>query len=177
MKDLITKWEKRTKVVEAAHFTRARVYYRYHRIFGAMLVLCSTLLGILSSSSLHLELGMNEALNGLIIAVLSLVVPILSAMLAFLGFQEKAVRHHDAAASFASLKRTLQIELANQHADDKATNSILMKVKTIWDNTTRDAPPLPFGKKYWKEQLDEDTYKHQSTWRNLFQRNKNQEEE
>jgi hypothetical protein len=107
---------------------------------GAITIVLSSLLGVLAheperdpSSFLH----RTELL-------LSVVVPVLTALVAFLRFDERSAMHHGAAAKFAALKRKLQIHYTECISKGCSADNLetLSEVCKIWNELTAQSPAL-----------------------------------
>lgn len=166
IREVLEYWEGTTLDIVDAHFESSVMFGRYHTVFGLVLVFSSSLLTILVSNN---ELIATHPVLDSVKIALSFVVPILSAMLAFLGFQKKSILHHGAAASFASINRNIQIIRKSDGSDIEIEKQII-HIKEVWDQSTRDAPALSFGRKYWinkrnkrKKERDEAAQKRADT--------------
>jgi len=106
-------WYDRTRIVEKAHFTRCALFRRRHVALGCVTIVCTSLLGVLSNLSpdhglLSVQVfGLNVANDSKVL--LTILAPVLTALVSFLRFDEKSSMHHNAAARFASMKRRLHI--------------------------------------------------------------------
>jgi hypothetical protein len=76
--------------------------------------------------------------------LLTILAPVLTALVAFLRFDEKSNMHHDAAARFASMKRRLHIMKSecSTGCDATAVKAELEKICWKWDALTLQAPAL-----------------------------------
>jgi hypothetical protein len=108
--------------------------------------MCTTLLGVLSN------LGPSHGIISFIHfyavtdlkMVLTILAPVLTALVSFLRFDEKASMHHNAAARFASMKRRLDIMKweCSTGCDQKKVKAELEKICEKWDALTLQAPAL-----------------------------------
>jgi hypothetical protein len=148
-------WCSRTRAVERAHFRRSVKFRSQHIILGSITIVLSSLLGVLthdpvrdSASSLY-KIGL----------LLSVIVPVLTALVAFLRFDERSAMHQNSAAKFAALKRKLQMHyterLSNGHGDDNVQTT-LSEVCRLWDELTIQSPAL--YKSDWPEIASYDKY-------------------
>jgi hypothetical protein len=109
-------------------------------LLGCATIVLSSLLGVLAheptrdpSSYLHkIEL------------FLSVIVPVLTALVAFLRFDERSAMHHNAAAKFAALKRKLQIHYTECISKGCSADNLetLTEVCKVWNELTVQSPAL-----------------------------------
>jgi hypothetical protein len=134
-------WYDRTRMVEKAHFTRCALFRQRHVKLGCITIICTTLLGVLSNL-----VGRNMSFDGAsdLKMVLTILAPVLTALVSFLRFDEKASMHHNAAARFASMKRRLHIMISecSTGCDQKKVKADLEKICEKWDALTLQAPAL-----------------------------------
>ncbi len=136
-------WCSRTRAVEKAHFRRCVRFRTQHVVLGCVTIACSTLLGVLvntdPNSSLHFIV---EDIK----PILTVVVPVLTALVSFLRFDERSAMHHVSAAKFASLKRKLQLEytqcISRPGNCDPDICKTLVEVCRVWDELTNQSPAL-----------------------------------
>ena len=145
-------WYDRTRMVEKAHFTRCALFRQRHVKLGCITIICTTLLGVLSDldpdhGTISLDfVGRNMSFDGAsdLKMVLTILAPVLTALVSFLRFDEKASMHHNAAARFASMKRRLHIMISEctTGCDQKKVKADLEKICEKWDALTLQAPAL-----------------------------------
>lgn len=148
--ELVHRWHVRTSAIEAAHFKRCAQLRQRHWVFGITLIVTSSLLGAVANFKGDSHVLPPELIRELSI-ILSMFVPVWSAVVTFLGYNERSSKHHDAAARFAALKRQLQIAQANCESSKLCDQVpiILEEVRKRWDELTLGAPELT--KKEWPE--------------------------
>jgi hypothetical protein len=164
-------WYDRTRIVEKAHFTRCALFRRRHVALGCVTIVCTSLLGVLSNLSpdhglLRVQVfGLNVANDSKVL--LTILAPVLTALVAFLRFDEKSSMHHNAAARFASMKRRLHIIIAGCSAgcDQNMVRAELEKICEKWDALTLQAPALYLKEASFIRDSDEASGDHRSTRR------------
>ena len=145
-------WYERTRIVEKAHFTRCALFRRRHVALGCVTIVSTSLLGVLSNLSpdhglLRVQIfGLNVVNDTKVL--LTILAPVLTALVSFLRFDEKSNMHHNAAARFASMKRRLHIIIAGCSAgcDQNMVKAELEKICEKWDALTLQAPALYLNK-------------------------------
>ena len=135
-------WYGRTRIVEKAHFTRCALFRRRHVALGCVTIVCTSLLGVLSNLSPDHGLLLDVANDSKVL--LTILAPVLTALVSFLRFVEKSSMHHNAAARFASMKRRLHMIIAGCSAgcDQNMVKAELEKICEKWDALTLQAPAL-----------------------------------
>ena len=164
-------WYDRTRIVEKAHFTRCALFRRRHVALGCVTIVCTSLLGVLSNLSPDHGL-LSVQVFGLDVAndskvLLTILAPVLTALVSFLRFDEKSGMHHNAAARFASMKRRLHIIIAGCSAgcDQDMVKAELEKICEKWDALTLQAPALYLKEASFIRDSDEASGEHRSTRR------------
>ena len=161
-------WYDRTRIVEKAHFTRCARFRRRHVALGCVTIVCTSLLGVLSNLSpdhglLQIQIfGLNVGNDSKVL--LTILAPVLTALVSFLRFDEKSSMHHNAAARFASMKRRLHIIIAGCSAgcDQNMVKAELEKICEKWDALTLQAPALYLKEASFIRDSDEASGKHRS---------------
>jgi hypothetical protein len=89
---------------------------------------------------------------------LTVLAPVLTALVSFLRFDEKSSLHHNAAARFASMKRRLHMIIAGCSAgcDQNMVKAELEKICEKWDALTLQAPALYLKEASFIRDSDED---------------------
>ena len=151
---LTAAWCSRTRAVERAHFRRSVRFRAIATAVGGTTILLSSLLGVL----VHLHVDSHDNSAHTVELVLSVIVPILTALVAFLKFEERSALHHTAAAKFAALKRKLQIHHSQCISYGCSADHVmaLREVCKLWDDLTIHSPPL--YKSDWPEIASYDKY-------------------
>jgi hypothetical protein len=164
-------WYGRTRIVEKAHFTRCALFRRRHVALGCVTIVCTSLLGVLSNLSPDHGL-LRVQIFGLYVAndlkvLFTILAPVLTALVAFLRFDEKSSMHHNAAARFASMKRKLHILIAGCSAgcDKNMVKAEMEKICEKWDALTLQAPALYLKEASFIRDPDEASGEHRSTKR------------
>jgi hypothetical protein len=147
---LIHHWYNRTRIVEKAHFTRCSLFRRRHVMLGCITIVCTSLLGVLSNLhpapiSMPLLGGTKKFdIVGDSKMLLTILAPVLTALVSFLRFDEKSNMHHNAAARFASMKRRLHLTISecSSGCDPGKVKAELERICEKWDALTLQAPAL-----------------------------------
>src|SRR6202035_1627612 len=155
-------WYERTRIVEKAHFTRCALFRRRHVALGCVTIVCTSLLGVLSNLSPDHGLLLDVANDSKVL--LTILAPVLTALVSFLRFDEKSSMHHNAAARFASMKRRLHIIIAGCGAgcDQNMVKAELEKICEKWDALTLQAPALYLKEASFIRDSDEASGEHRS---------------
>ena len=121
------------------------------------------LLGVLSNLSPDHGI-MSVDVTGDSKTVLTILVPVLTALVSFLRFDEKSSMPHNAAARFASMKRRLHIIIAGCSAgcDQNMVKAELEKICEKWDALTLQAPALYLKEASFIRDSDEASGEHRS---------------
>jgi hypothetical protein len=134
-------------------------------------IVCTSLLGVLSNLSpdhglLRVQIfGLNVGNDSKVL--LTILAPVLAALVSFLRFDEKSSMHHHAAARFASMKRRLHILIAGCSAgcDQNMVKAELEKICEKWHALTLQAPALYLKEASFIRDSDEASREHRSTKR------------
>ena len=138
--DLLTIWLKRLKDLKNIHFQAAETLRRYHNFTGIPLVVLAALANAGIWAVVVDMSFMPENSVKLIIAVLGSIITVLSAVLAFLGFDKRSEMPKNAAMKYSALSGDVDL-LLNQ-ADGYRTED-LSRIKEKWGMITENAPLLP----------------------------------
>jgi hypothetical protein len=157
-------WQIRTGAIEKAHYRRCVLFRKRHVALGCVTIVCTTLLGIiLNLHNGHSPIApwLDEKLTSFrteFSVILTVLAPVLTALVSFLRFDEKSNMHHNAGARFASMKRRLQLmisECASEGCDRKEVTQKLTEICEKWDALTLQAPALYLKEwKMIKEEID-----------------------
>ena len=162
---LIERWHTRTRMAEQEHFAQCKAFRRLHVILGCITIVCTTLLGVSSnlvSNHISLEIPFPAGNSSFDLVrdatmLLTIIAPVLTAVLSFLRFDEKSGMHHNAGARFASMKRRLHLMISecNSGCDPDKVKTELKKICEKWDALTLQAPALYLNEKAFNEASDE----------------------
>ena len=172
---LIERWFNRTRMVEEEHFSQCAHFRRMHVILGCITIVCTTLLGVLSnlvSNHVSWQIPLPGGSSSLDLVVdstmlLTIIAPVLTALVSFLRFDEKSGMHHNAAARFASMKRRLHLIGLECHTgkDEDKVTAELKKICEKWDALTLQAPALYLDEDNMNKISDEARRPHRSAER------------
>ena len=142
---LVRAWCARTRAVEEAHFNRCVSFRSRHFRLGALTIVLSTLMSVLSHEEIRHHSPIGGGSTDVIALFLSVIVPVLTALVAFLRFDERSALHHNAAAKFAALKRRLQMHYIERFSGESAAANDLQVLSDVckqWNELTIQAPAL-----------------------------------
>jgi hypothetical protein len=162
-------WYNRTRMVEKAHFTRCGLFRKRHVILGCVTIVCTSLLGVLSNlSSALVSIPFTGGKNFDLVfdskMLLTILAPLLTALVSFLRFDEKSNMHHNAAARFASMKRRLHLVISecSTGCDRNKVKAELEKICEKWDALTLQAPALYLKEASFIRDHDEPSHENRS---------------
>jgi hypothetical protein len=137
-------WYVRTSAVEKAHLTRCARFRARHVVLGCFSIACTALLGVLSNFNDHVQGPVLPLAHQYLTPLLTVLAPVLTGLVSFLRFDEKSSMHHNAGARFASMKRRLDLVIAecSGFCDVHKAQEELQKICEKWDGLTLQAPAL-----------------------------------
>lgn len=147
--DLLQKWYIRARRIQGCHYYAASRYKRKHNMTGLPLVGLAAVAGSNAIVDL-IKINPLSQYSGLILALISLAVAILSAMQVFLSYEKKSLKHYHAGVAVGNIKRKIEILLSTGVAD----NHFLKKADELrkeWHDITKDSPSIPQWA--WKNQI------------------------
>jgi hypothetical protein len=136
---LLNHWKDRAKNVQDAHYDASASLRRLHYFTGLPLVVLSAL----ATSNLLAEAGIFASFtpySKLTASVLSLLVTVLAAIQAFMGFEKRSALHYRAGAKYGAMKREIECCDPATIADEELT-----KIRQKWDALTEETPIIPLG--------------------------------
>jgi hypothetical protein len=133
----------RTNAVEHAHFERCAKFRKWHLWLGCITISCTAVLGVIADKHMTGP-SWFQHLHDHLLPLLSVVAPILAGLVSFLRLDEKSTLHHSAGARFASMKRELDVMIANctSECDIDRVRRDLRTICEKWDALTTQAPAL-----------------------------------
>jgi hypothetical protein len=134
---LLARWRERAKTVQDAHYDASATLKRFHYLTGLPLVVLSAL----ATSNILAEAGVFPSFipySKLTAAILSLLVTVLAAIQAFMGFEKRSENHYRAGVKYGAMKRA--IECCDPAAIEEKE---LAKIRQKWDALTEETPIIP----------------------------------
>lgn len=138
VKSLQDEWHWAIRISHLAHIHASVYYKQLERFLGGVLVLLSSIV----STSFFGELSQNQRL-ALIVGVISVSVPVIAALTAFLKPAELSEKHRKSAIGYGTLRRELEIQLARCNGDYAQRMDCLESIKTRWVELDKEAPLIP----------------------------------
>ena len=134
---LAQQWHKGLRINHIGHSVAASRFKKRDSILGSS----SAILSAIVATSLFAFLSdtANEKLK-LLTGIISVLAAISAAANTFLNYGELAEQHRQAAVSFGSLRR--RMELLNL-SDDSNKRSLMDKLREDWEELEKQAPVLP----------------------------------
>src|SRR2546423_8956710 len=137
--ELIDQWRLGFRIGHRAHYEAAKYYQRLHLSIGIPTVIISALLGTTVFANLQYS---NVAWVGIMLAVLSVTMIVLSSLQAFLRYSERSERHRTAAVQYGELRRELE-QLIVFSAKNPINEATIEDLRKKWDSVDRQAPTIP----------------------------------
>ena len=139
--ELLRAWAEAVSKMHIGHHLAAAYFTKWHYGLGAGATAAAAVVGatvFATLTKLATDAGFWQFLA---VALLSTLSPALTAAVTFLKLDERSLRHTRAAASFAGLRRAMElaeIELAEGKKSDN-----LIALQSQWRDVIRESPPLP----------------------------------
>ena len=133
---LLRHWRDRAKNVQDSHYDASATLKRLHYSTGLPLVVLSAL----STSTLLTDMAAFVPYSKLITSILTLLVTVLAAIQAFMGFEKRSELHYRAGAKYGALKREIESCDPETMGDEELT-----KIRQTWDALTEETPIIPLG--------------------------------
>jgi hypothetical protein len=136
---LITNWIKRLHDAQIGHYTCSEKLYDKANWTGYALILSSTIV----TAMLFMDA---QGYYKLLLVFMSILSAILSGVVSFARFAEKAEQHRSAASCYGKLRRqleklnTIELKVANDELDKQ-----LKILRIEWEYTSRNAPLTPLS--------------------------------
>ncbi len=128
-------WYQRVVVVAHGHYRAALRFSRLNRWFGVPTVLLSTIVGTSVFASIQQK---PDVWVQMLVGSMSIAAAILSALQAFLGYNDKAEKHRIAGARYNSIGRELE-QLLGEDSDFSALNDVRKRI----DALAQESPHIP----------------------------------
>ncbi|MEM7574270.1 MAG: SLATT domain-containing protein [Bacteroidota bacterium] len=137
---LLLEWLKSTKVMHQGHHIAATRYNNHHRTIGTV----SAILSAIIATSLFISLSTSDNRLAIIISgIISMLASALTGVSTFLGLNEKANRHLQAATLFQAVRREIEEEIMNINQGKIKENYLPIREK--WTKALDTSIPLPKG--------------------------------
>lgn len=137
-----------------SHYDMSEKYRKKHRIFGAAVVITTSLVGTSVFSTLT---GSTNLVIQIITAVLSVLAIVLAALQTFLGFSELQSQHKSAGVGFGQIRRNLEVLAVKFPSPNGGADSPEMKelelITKHFDDLDSASPTIPdeIWDKNWAE--------------------------
>jgi hypothetical protein len=135
-KALIEEWYTRCSRVAVGHYKMADRYSKKHTRLSVSTAILSALIGTTVFTTLQ---NQNDSAIKITIGLLSILASILSALSAFMGYQDKAQKHRTAGSKYNSVGRELE-QISIQPLTSSETLSL---VRSRLDILAEESPHLP----------------------------------
>ncbi|GGQ33773.1 SLATT domain-containing protein [Shewanella litoralis] len=136
---LITNWIKRLHDAQIGHYTCSEQLYNRANLTGYALILSSTVV----TAMLFMDA---EGYYKLLLVFMSILSAILSGVVSFARFAEKAEQHRAAASCYGKLRRQLEkLNTVEQKDANEELNKQLKILRIEWEYTSRNAPLTPLS--------------------------------
>ena len=130
---LLNSWLNRAAKARTAHRIAAKKHMSFHKWIGIFLCMTSTALG----TGLYVELTQKFNLNWVNLG-LGAITMILSYLQTYLNHNERARRHEDLRAGFASLCREIQISIqCPPENNNENRRNVLSNIKNMYDELSK----------------------------------------
>ncbi|MGP9023116.1 SLATT domain-containing protein [Streptomyces sp. BR1] len=137
--EILERWSRGLQMLHVAHNIASERFNRWNRVTGITTAMLSAVVGTTIFSSLS-----DSGLTSLRVAagVASLLTAALSAGQLVWDYPELASRHRAAAVRYATLRRQVELRLANR---DQVTGTDVDVTSSEWEEIEQSAPQLPIG--------------------------------
>lgn len=152
--ELMVRWWRRVKAVEAGHYRMADHLSRSNIRLGIPVVVLSTLIGTSVFATLQKQVNFPVRV---LVGVLSLVAAVLASLQTFLRYAERAEKHRHAAGLYSSLRREMEKLLALSWEERGPAADHMDRLRTAMDRYGNEAPEI--GERVWesvRQQFDLD---------------------
>lgn len=122
------------RINQITHYKTCERYLRRHKTIGVVLVLCSTV----SLGTTFFDASI-FGISPIVIPSVSILVSILSALLAFMGDQARAMDHQASAVAYGALLRTCESRVSGAHTE-KENSIYLSEFLKEWATVSRTSP-------------------------------------
>lgn len=137
---LVKDWFRRAREAQQLHYACANHFNHLHYWLGIPTVIFAAAVGIAVFVSLEQDAS---GIIKIVVGMISIIAAVLASLQTFLGFSERAEKHRLTAASYASVKRTLEFLHTFRPDEGEELTNKLQKVKVEMDTLAKAAPDVP----------------------------------
>ncbi|WP_438290407.1 SLATT domain-containing protein [Streptomyces sp. HUAS TT7] len=137
--EILERWARGLQMLHVAHNIASERFNYWNRVTGISTAMLSAVVGTTLFASLSAS-GLSGVRVGA--GASSLLAAALSAGQLVWNYPELASRHRTAAVRYATLRRQVELRLANR---DQVTEADLDVTSTEWEEIEQSAPQLPIG--------------------------------
>ncbi|MEU5304700.1 SLATT domain-containing protein [Streptomyces noursei] len=137
--EILERWSRGLQMVHVAHNIASERFDHWNRVSGITTAMLSAVVGTTLFASLS-----TSGLTGVrvVAGAASLLAAALSAGQLVWNYPELASRHRAAAVRYATLRRQVELRLANR---DQMTDADVDVTSSEWEQIEQSAPQLPIG--------------------------------
>lgn len=155
--DLLIKWHYRFQKSEKSHYRSATSCRVFNYSLGIPLVIitiivASDIFGVLeglAKNQYPWEPNENMGIEAKIIAILSVLAPVLAALQTFLRFPERAEQHRNAAVKFGVLKKEVEKQIAFPPPSNEALEKVIINIQERDSQILAESPSEGYFSILW----------------------------
>ena len=140
-RDLVSQWLTGLRINHLAHIRASAYYAQLTQILGLLSSLLATVVASNTWSTIA-NLAEKDIRLQIVVGVLSIAVPILTAASAFLKPSELAEKHRSASVGYGELRRELELVFQYKSGDPTAIETCMESIKVRWSDLDKKAPLL-----------------------------------
>ncbi len=148
--ELLIKWHHRSRKSEKAHYRSATSCRVFNYALGIPLVVITVvvasdifgLLEAIAKMQYPWEADKDMQIEARVVAVLSVLAPILASLQTFLRFPERAEQHRNAAVKFGSLKRDVEMLIALPPSEKAQIEKVLSEIQEKGSQIMSESPSI-----------------------------------
>jgi len=135
---IINQWYNGVRIRHKAHFVLASKYERRNLWFGFPIVILTAITGTSIFASFE---SSPEPWMKILVGCLSILAAVLASLQTFLGYNQEAEQHKNAATKFGALRRELEERISlDQYQIDKI---FIEDFRKRWDSLEQESPNIP----------------------------------
>lgn len=137
LESLIQEWLPRLHNAQIGHYTRSETLYWRADVFGYALIFSSTVV----TAMLFLQ---TDGFQKILLIAMSIISAMLSGVVSFARFAEKAEQHRSAAGTYGKLRRQLEkLDKTTHTLTFQQLDSKLKVLRIEWEYVSQNAPLTP----------------------------------
>lgn len=137
---LVKDWFRRAREAQQLHYACANYFNNLHYWLGIPTVVLAAFVGTAVFVSLEQDAG---GTSKIVVGMISILAAVLASLQTFLGFSERAEKHRLTAASYASVRRSLELLQTFWSDDGVELTTKLHQVKIEMDSLAKSALDVP----------------------------------